>query len=217
MMDWPGMKMLFPCLVALGACSVADSDSNDSSAANIVPVSVADGQTAREGGSRAAEAGRALPAKYVKAFMCDFDENPIAAADRIHKTQAGRAERAGDLTMLRALGFRRESQGGDLESVGGKIAAPPGLTILGLPVSALEINGMIGDYNALYVTTFADGVSVAQVVNAARLEMNRASFAKYKIRHYSRRVGTNPVIDTYLDERGGRNALLSCQVQSTPD
>lgn len=211
------MKILLPCLIALTACNFSENYSSDTPTIDTVHISMADRQTKREGAGGPKESGTSLPAKYIKAFMCEFDENPIAAADRVHKTPGGRAERARDLTMLRSLGFKRESRDGDLESVGGKIAAPPGFTILGLPVRSLEINGIIGDTNALYVTAFADGVSVAQVVKAARLEMDRASYAKYKIRHYSRRVGNNPYIDAYLDDRGGGNALLSCQIQSTPD
>ena len=162
-------------------------------------------------------AAQAIPEKYMKAFTCNFDENPIAAAERRYGTPAGRAERAGDLTSLRLLGFEREGRNGDLESVGGKIAAPPGLTILGLPVRFLEINGMVGDANSMFVTTFDKGVAVDQVVKAARLEMDRDAYNKYKMHHYSRRVGSNPYINVYLDDRGGGNALLVCQVQSTPD
>lgn len=109
-------------------------------------------------------AAQAIPEKYIKAFTCNFDENPIAAAERHRGTPAGRAERAGDLTLLRSLGFERESRSFGLESVGGKIAAPPGLTILGLPVRFLEINGMVGDANSMFVTTFDKGVAVDQVV-----------------------------------------------------
>jgi hypothetical protein len=155
--------------------------------------------------------------KYIDVFTCDFDENPIASHQRQHGTPAGRAERASDLAVLRSLGFEREGRDGDLESVGGKIAAPPALTILNLPVQSLEINGMIGDANAMYVTTFGKGVTVKQVVAAARLEMDRESFRKYGMRHYSRRISSNPHIEIYLDDRGGNNALLVCQVQSTPD
>lgn len=101
--------------------------------------------------------------------------------------------------------------------MGGKIATPPALTLLNLPVQFVEINGMIGDANAMYVTTFGKGVTVEQVVRAARLEIDRDSFRKYNIRHYSRRIGSNPHIEIYLDDRGGDNAVLVCQVQSTPD
>ena len=211
------MKILLPCLIALAACNFGENYSGDKPAPDTVHTSMAERQTTREEAGRRTESGRTLPAKYIKAFMCEFEENPVAAANRIHMTPGGRAERAGDLALLRSLGFKRESRDGDLESVGGKIAAPPGLTILGLPVRYLEINGMIGDQNALYATTFADGVTVAQVVKAARLEMNRAFYTKYKIRHYSRRVASNPYIDSYLDDRGGSNAMLSCKIQSTPD
>jgi len=157
-----------------------------------------------------------LPEKYVRAFSCSFDENPIAAAERHRGTTAGRAERADDLRSLRSLGFGREGRDGDLESVGGRIAAPSGLTILGLPVRFLEINGMIGDVNSMYVTTFGNGVTVDQVVRAARLELDRRTYDRYGIRHYSRRIGRDPYIDLSLNDRGGGDILLVCRVQSTP-
>ncbi|WP_260596823.1 hypothetical protein [Sphingomonas endolithica] len=211
------MKMLLPVFIALTACNFGETYSGDKPGTDSVHISMAERQTKREGAGRPPKSGRTLPANYIKAFMCEFDENPVAEANRFHKTSGGRAERAGDLTLLRSLGFKRESRDGDLESVGGKVAAPPGLAILGLPVRFLEINGMIGDTNALYVTTFADGVTVGQVVQAARLEMNRAFYTKYKIRHYNRRVDKNPHINTYLDDRGSSKAMLSCKIQSTPD
>ena len=211
------MKMLLPCCIALTACNLSENGSGDKPRTDTSHVYLADRQSKQEGAGRPKVIGMSLPAKYIKAFTCDFDENPIAAANRFQKTPGARAEREVDLTVLRSLGFKRESRDGDLESVGGKIAAPPGFTIFGLPVQSLEINGMIGDTNALYVTTFADGVTVGQVVKAARLEMDRGRYTKYKIRHYSRRVGNNPKIDAYLDDRGGNSALLSCQIQSTPD
>ena len=161
--------------------------------------------------------GDHLPGRYVNAFTCIFDENPIAAARRQRGTLEGAAERAGDLTLLRSLGFDRESRSGGLESVGGRIMAPPGLTILGLPVRFLEINGMIGDPNSMYVTTFDDGVTVDQVVKAARLDMDRDLNRKYGLRHYRRRVGSDPSINVFLDDRGGSHARLVCHVRSTPD
>ena len=216
MTDRWGMNMLAPCLIALTACTIGGNEQvPDRSPSRTAGAPTIDRQAT--GAGAGGSTGRTLPAKYVHAFMCTFAENPIAATKRVHGTAAGRAERAGDLTVLRSLGFRREARDGDLASVGGKITAPPGLTIFGLPVRSLELNGMLGDANALYVTTFADGVAVAQVAKAAGLAMNRASFSKYKIRHYSRRVGNSPYIEAYLDDRGGSNATFSCQVQSTPD
>ena len=217
MMDLLGIKTFLPCMIVLAACSAEDNQIGEASANTAAGVNAAGPQ--QHAGAAKAPTGtiKALPAKYIKALTCDFDENPIAAATRYHATPAGRAERADDLTMLRSLGFAREARDGDLESVGGKIAAPSGLTILSLPVGFVEINGMIGDANAMYVTTFDKGVTVDQVVKAARLEMDRASYNKYKIRHYSRRVGSNPYTEIYLDDRGGGNAVLVCQVQSTPD
>jgi hypothetical protein len=153
------MKILLPFFIALTACNFRENYSADKPATDSVHNSLTERQTKRQGAGRPPESGRTLPAKYIKAFMCEFDENPLAAANRFHRTRGARAERAADLTSLRSLGFKRESRDGDLESVGGKIAAPPGLTILGLPVRSLGINGMIGDTNALYATTFADGVT----------------------------------------------------------
>lgn len=158
-----------------------------------------------------------LPERYVNAFTCIFDENPIAAARRQRGTLEGGAERAGDLKLLRSLGFDREGRSGGLESVGGRIMAPPGLTILGLPVRFLEINGMIGDLNSMYVTTFDDGVTVDQVVRAARLDMDLDLNRMYGLRHFRRRVSSDPYINVSLDDRSGRHARLVCHVQSTPD
>jgi hypothetical protein len=217
MMNSLVVKIFLPCMIALTACSAVDNQSRQKPATNLEVVNTADVNTNKESAKRPADTIKDLPGKYIKAFTCDFDENPITAARRYHGTPAGRAERAHDLTLLKSLGFEREGRDGDLESVGGKIAAPPGLTILGLPVRFLEINGMIGDANSMYATTFDRGVTVDQVVQAARLEMDRESYDKYKIRHYSKRVGGNPYTDVYLDDRGSGNALLVCQVQSTPD
>ena len=162
-------------------------------------------------------ANQNLPAKYVKALSCDFDENPTAAAQTYPRTATGRAERARDVTLLKSLGFTREARDGYLESVGGKIPAPAGLTVLGLPVRSVELNGMIGDANAMYVTVFDNGVTVDQTVKAARLQMDLQSYRKYKIRHYSRRVASNPYTELYLDDRGGGTATLVCQINGTPD
>ena len=76
---------------------------------------------------------------------------------------------------------------------------------------------MIGDANAMYVTTFEQGVTVGQIVTAANLKMDRSLFAKYKMRHYSRRVGNSPYVTAFLDDRGGSTISFTCQVQSTPD
>jgi hypothetical protein len=162
-------------------------------------------------------AGARLPERYANAFTCVFDENPIDAARRQRGTLEGGAERADDLALLRSLGFDRRGRSGGLESVGGRIIAPPGLTILGLPVRFLEINGMIGDLNAMYVTTFDDGVAVDQVVRAARLDMDRDLNRRYGLRHYRRRVGSDPSVDIFLDDRRNGPARLVCHVRSTPD
>lgn len=210
------MKILSSCLIALTACNPVDARSGDRPM-NGADAHVIGRQTDEVRPGRSSDGGRTLPAKYIKAFMCEFDENPKAAIDRFHKTPGGRAERAGDLTLLRSLGFSREASDYGLESVGGKIPAPTGLTIFGLPVKYLEINGMLGDTNALYVTTFADGVAVAQVVKAARLTMNRADFTKYKLRYYDRHIGSNPYSNLSLSDRDGSDDKLICQVRTTPD
>ncbi|MFV0625503.1 hypothetical protein ACBY01_16025 [Sphingomonas sp. ac-8] len=202
-------------MIALTACGSADDRSGKNRAAATADESESQQNKVRpEASSRSVGS---LPDKYVKAFACVFDQNPMAAFEKYHRTPAGRAERASDLTTLRSLGFDKRGSDGDLPSLGGKIAAPSGLTIFGLPVRSLELNGMIGDANAMYVTTFARGITVAQIVGAARLEMDHASYRRYRIRHYSRRVGDSPPIDVYLDDRGGSDAKLVCQVQSTPD
>lgn len=213
----PDMKMLLACMMVLAACSPAGSQSRKEVATTVGGAGPSDLRNDEAGATEPAGAAKGLPDKYLKAFTCDFDENPIAAARKAHGTPAGRAERAHDLAVLRSLGFAREGRDGDLESAGGRIAATPGLTILGLPVRFLEINGMIGDANAMYVTTFAKSVSVDRVVAAAGLQLDRDAFRKYKMRHYSRRVGSSPPIESYLDDRGGSSAVLVCQVQSTPD
>ncbi|KQO12920.1 hypothetical protein [Sphingomonas sp. Leaf242] len=61
-----------------------------------------------------------LPAKYLKAVSCDFDERLTAVVQAYYKTEAGRAERARDVTLLKSLGFTREGRDGDPESVGGQ-------------------------------------------------------------------------------------------------
>jgi hypothetical protein len=81
----------------------------------------------------------------------------------------------------------------------------------------LELNGMIGDANAMYVTVFDDGVTVDDVVKAARLKMDLQSYRKYKIRHSGREVASAPTTQLYLDDRGGGNAKLVCQIKGTPD
>lgn len=204
-------------VIALTACGSADVQSRGNSATAVGVMKTADLQQRRVAAGSSSETVKSLPTNYVRAFACDFDENAIVAWERYHKTPAGRAKRTGDLKPLRSLGFDRDAHDGDLESLGGKITAPPGLTILGLPVRFLGLNGMIGDANSMYVTTFAKGVAVSQVVRAARLEMDQKRYNRYKIRHYSRRIGSNPYTELSLDDEGGGNAELICQVQSTPD
>lgn len=70
-------------------------------------------------------AGKNLPAKYMKALSCDFDENPVVAVQTYHRTAAGRTERAHDVTLLKSLGFTREGRDDDLESVGARSGHPP--------------------------------------------------------------------------------------------
>lgn len=217
MIDPLSMKIVLPCLIVLGACDPADGRSR---AAGVTTVSDASGARVAQNVERTSGAGRtgkALPAKYLRAFACDFDENPLAAYERTRGTPAGRAERASELTLLRSLGFDREGRNGGQDSLGGKIAARPGLTILGLPVRSLEIAGMVGDVNAMFVTTFDQGVSVAQIARAARLEFDRKTFVRYKTRYYSRQVGTNPPIRISLDDRGSADTVLVCQFWGTPD
>lgn len=173
MMNLPAMKMVVPFVIVLTACGSATDLSGEKLASNIRGVNMIDPQQNQARANRSAGAVEKLPEKYLKAFTCNFDENPLIAAERYHGTPAGRAERARDLTLLRSLGFAREGRDGDLESAGGRIAAPPGVTILGLPVRFLELNGLIGDANAMYVTTFDKGVTVGQVVKAARLTLDR--------------------------------------------
>jgi hypothetical protein len=211
------MMILSSCLIALSACNPVTERSEDASSIKTTRPVIVDRQMNGTGSVASIEGNKTLPARYVKAFMCEFDENPIAVADRFHKTPGGRAERARDLALLKSFGFPREARDFGLDSVGGKIAAPSGTTVFGLPVQSLEINGMIGDYNALYVTRFADQVSVNQVVSAARLTMDRVSFAKYKTRYYNRRIGSNPHTILKLNGQGSGNAQLTCQVQTTPD
>lgn len=47
--------------------------------------------------------------------------------------------------------------------------------------------------------------------------MDLKAYDNYKTRYYNRRVGSNPYTNVYLNDRGDGNALLVCQVQSTPD
>ena len=205
------MKLLSSCLIALTACGFVDRPAEDRLSPAIATASTREREATGQAQRTATARGGMLPAKYVKAFMCEFDENPTAAADRLRNTPGG------DLTLLRSLGFAREARDFGLDSVGGTIVAPPGTTVFGLPVKSLEINGMIGDYNALYVTRFADQVSVGQVVSAARLTLDRASFRKYKSRYYNRQIGKSPYTVLKLLDRGSGDAQLTCQVRSTPD
>lgn len=210
------MKVFLVCMIALTACGSC-VDRSDGDLANAARPD-ATSPRPREGTIRtSAAASKNLPAKYVKALSCEFDENPIAAVQTYHRTAAGRAERARDVTLLKSLGFTREGRDGDLESVGGQIRAPASLTVLGLPVRSVEINGMIGDTNAMYVTVFDNGVTVDQAVKVARLQMDLQSYRKYKIRHYSRGVASNPHAELYLDDGGGGTAKLVCQIKGTPD
>ena len=210
------MKVFLLCMIALTACG----SSADRSDGDLTNAASRDAPSPRPGKGTirpSMAASKNLPARYVKALSCDFDENPIAAVQTYHSTAAGRAERARDVTLLKSLGFTREGRDGDLESVGGEIRAPAGLTVLGLPVRSVELNGMIGDANAMYVTVFDNGVTVDQTVKAARLQMDPESYRKYRIRHYSRRVAGNPYTELYLDDRGGGTATLVCQIKGTPD
>lgn len=210
------MKVFLLCMIALTACG----SSADRSDGDLTNAASRDAPSPRPGKGTirpSMAASKNLPARYVKALSCDFDENPIAAVQTYYRTAAGRAERARDVTLLKSLGFTREGRDGDLESVGGKIRAPAGLTVLGLPVRSVELNGMIGDANAMYVTVFDNGVTVDQTVKAARLQMDPESYRKYRIRHYSRRVAGNPYTELYLDDRGGGTATLVCQIKGTPD
>lgn len=210
------MKIASSVLIALTACSLTDNRSEDSRLASEAIPTLSRKAAWQEPG-RSAASGGTLPAKYMKAFMCEFDENPNAAARRFRATPGGRVERAGDLTRLRSLGFKREARNFGLDSVGGAIPAPTGTMAFGLPVESLEINGMIGDYNALYVTKFGNQVSVSQLVAAASLTMDRASFAKYGNRYYSRLIGMNPYTVLKLYDRGSGVAQLTCEINSTPD
>lgn len=211
------MKPFWLGLILLTACSAAEDPSREQSAANTAPSQGADRPPTEQSATQRTGAVNRLPPQYIKAFACDFDENPLAAYARYHETPAGRAARAEDLAALRSLGFAREGLNDDLESVGGQIPAPAGMTLFGLPVRSLEINGMIGDTNALYVTTFASNVTVDQVAKAARLQFDEKSYRHYKMRYYSRLISRTPHTELSLDDGGDGNAVLACQIQSTPD
>ncbi len=211
------MKTMASCMAALTALALGGHRPADAGVIRASEAATTDPRSNDSGAGKPAQTGTALPADYVKAFMCVFDTDPVASANRYHGTPDGRAARARDLKVLRSLGFTREGRDGDLESAGGKIAAPSGTRIFGLPVRSLELNGIIGDVNAMYVTTFDQSVTPAQVVKAANLQMDRSLFVKYRMRHYSRRVGTSPYVTAFLDDRGGSTFSFTCQVQSTPD
>ena len=211
------MNVCLLCMIALTACGSTTDQSNVDLSANAESPEAASTRLSEATVRTSAVASKSLQAKYVKALSCDFDENPVAAVRTYHEAAAGRAERAHDVTLLKSLGFTREGRDGDLATVGGKIPAPPGLTVLGLPVRSVELNGMIGDANAMYVTAFQNGVTVSQVVKAARLQMDAQSYRKYQIRHYSRTIGNTPTTELYLDDRGGDTATLVCQIKGTPD
>ncbi|WP_420139021.1 hypothetical protein [Sphingomonas sp.] len=213
------MKAFCLGLIALTACSGTDEPSRKHSTANIASSAGADRPPNKEPAKAPTRKIKRLPPKYINAFMCNLDENPIAAYKRYHGTPAGRAARAEDLTALRSLGFSREGRDGDLESVGGKIPAPLGMTLFGLPVRSVEINGMIGDANAMYVTTFASHVTVDQVTKSARLQFDERAYRNYKVRFYSRMIARTPYTELYLDDlpdRNGGDAMLVCHIQSTP-
>ncbi len=211
------MKTLGSCIVALTALMLSGTHPAYASVIRASDVVKAEPRSKSSGAIKPTEISTVLPSEYIRAFMCVFDGDPIALANRYHGTQDGRAARARDLKLLRALGFTREGRDGELDSSGGRVPGPSGTRIFGLPVRSLELNGMIGDANALYVTTFDQGVTVAQVVEAANLKMDRSLFARYKMRHYSRRVGSSPYVNAFLDDRGGSTVSFTCQVQSTPD
>ncbi|RZI60649.1 MAG: hypothetical protein EOP94_01365 [Zymomonas sp.] len=208
MKDAPAMKVLLLSIIMVTACSSTEGRSNVDFPANATSLDATGPRPIREAIPPSAKNSRGLPAKYLKALSCDFDEKPIAAVQTYYHTAAGRAERARDVPLLKSLGFTREGRDGDLESVGGKIAPTSGLTVLGLSVRSVELNGMIGDGNAMYVTVFDDGVTVDQVVKAARLRIDLQLYKKYKIRHYSRGVASSPSQQLYLDDqRGGAYAV----------
>ena len=211
------MKMAVLSVLALTACGSTDDHSRSSAPTTSRIYNAASIHKSGQNSENQHKAINELPQQYVKAFACRFDENPKAASKRYHETPAGRAQRASDLSVLRSLGFSREGRNGDLESLGGKINAPRDLKVFGLPVDSVEINGLIGDVNSMFVTTFAKTVTVDQVVKAARLDLDLTSFKKYKMKHYSRRVGDDPYTELYLDDRNGKNAVLVCQIQATPD
>jgi hypothetical protein len=217
MKDAPAMKTFLLCLIALSACGSAKDRSDVDLPANAARTDTASPRPSEDTRRTPVAVSKSLPTKYVKALSCDFDQNPIAAVQTYHKTAAGRAERSHDVTLLKSLGFTREGRDGDLESVGGKIPAPSGLNVLGLPVQSLELNGMIGDANAMYVTVFDDRVTVNEVVKVARLQMDLQAYKKYKIRHYGREIAGTPSTQLYLDDRGTGNAKLVCQIRGTPD
>jgi len=209
--------MIALILFVLTACGSNSAMSVEEGATIVGLPNSVDVPADRKGGETPPKIGKNLPGRYLNAFACNFEENPLVVAQRYRAAPGARNERARDLALLKSLGFDREGRDGDLESAGGTIAASPGLTILGLPARFLELNGLIGDANAMYVTTFDAGVTVEQVVRAAGLSLDRERYNKYKVRHYSRRVGRDPFIDVSLSDRGGANAVLLCRVQSTPD
>ncbi|PXA96648.1 hypothetical protein DMC47_16915 [Nostoc sp. 3335mG] len=76
---------------------------------------------------------------------------------------------------------------------------------------------MIGDVNAMYVTRFDAGVTADQVVKAARLELDRKFYDRYKSRRYSRLIGNNPYTAFFMNDRNASGIVLVCHVQGTPD
>ena len=211
------MSLSTLCLIALTACGTADDRSGKGSATDVGVAKTADLRQSKATAVTSSGTVKAIPEDYLRAFTCVFDENPLVAMERYHKTPAGRATRAHDLEVLKPLGFQGGGYDGDLESLGGKITAPPNMMIFGLPVRFVELNGMIGDANAMYVTAFAKGVAVDQVVRAAKLELDQERYRRYKLHYYSRRISNDPYTELFLDDEGDGKVLLVCQVQSTPD
>jgi hypothetical protein len=141
-------------MIGWNACGSTKEQSNIDLPTNVASPDAASSGLDGDSIGTSAVASKILPAKYVKALSCDFDKKPAAAVQTYHQTTAGRAERERQVTLLKSLGFMREGRDPDLKSVCGKIALPAGLKVHGLPVQSVELNGMIGDANAMYITGF---------------------------------------------------------------
>jgi hypothetical protein len=204
-------------MLGLTACGSTEEQSNIDLTTNVASTDAAISGLGEDTIGTPAVASKNLPANYVKALSCDFDEKLAAAVQTYHHMTAGRAEREPKVTLLKSLGFMREGRDGDLESVGGKIALPAGLSVHGLPPQSVESNGAIGDANAMHITVFADSVAVNEIAKATHLQIDFESRSKYKLRHYSREVSNNPFTQLYLDDRIGGHATLVCQFKGTPD